>query len=126
MVLRHQHGPYPVLEVDMIVLSQINLHLGHTPRTSPGCSGPTWTRSPSSARTSRRPSSSSRRPGTRVPKRARTPPAVARKGLEKTRAGILVQDEAHGLDDGTEALQRALSVLRNSATGQSMIPFDRR
>jgi len=60
------------------------------------------------------------------PKRARTPRAVARKGLEKTRAGILVQDEAHGLDDGTEALQRALSVLRNSATGQSMIPFDRR
>ena len=32
MVLRHQHGPYPVLEVDMIVLSQINLHLGpHRP-----------------------------------------------------------------------------------------------
>jgi len=31
----------------MIVLSQINLHLGHTPRTSPGCSGPRtrWTRS---------------------------------------------------------------------------------
>ena len=50
---------------------------------------------------------------------ARIPPAVARKRLEKPRAGILVQEEGHGLDDGREGLQRALSVLRNSAMALS-------
>ena len=50
---------------------------------------------------------------------ARIPPAVARKRLEKTRAGILVQDEAHGLDHGRGGLETALSVLRNSGTAIS-------
>ena len=36
----------------------------------------------SAVRTSQRPGSSSRRPGTEVPRRARTPLAVARKGIE--------------------------------------------
>ncbi len=57
----------------------------------------------------------------------RTTPAVARKGLEEPCAGILVQDEAHGLDHGREGLENALSALRNSGdSDQSMMPFERR
>ena len=47
------------------------------------------------------------------------PSCGRRQGLEKTRAGILVQDEAHGLDHGREGLETALSVLRNSGTAIS-------
>jgi len=37
-----------------------------------------------------------------------TPPAVARKGMEKPRAGILVQEPRWGLGDGRDGLQHAL------------------
>jgi len=87
-------------------------------RRSLGHSGKT--RSPNSVRTSRRPGTSSQLPGTEeVPKRARTPPAVAGKGLEKPRAGFLVQDEGHGLGVGREGRQHAPSASRNSAMALS-------
>ena len=41
---------------------------------------------------------------------------VARKGREKTRAGY--RTKPHGLDDGREGLQRALSVLHNSVVAR--------
>ena len=54
------------------------------------------------------------------------PSCGRRQGLEKTRAGILVQDEAPGLDDGREGLETALVASRNAATDQSRMPFARR
>jgi len=73
----------------MLLLWWIDGPPGDRPRTAPLYAAPTWTRSPNSVRISWRPASSSRWRGTRFPKRARTHPPGAHKGLEKTRAGIL-------------------------------------
>ena len=48
------------------------------------------------------------------------------KGWKSPVRGFWYRTEPHGLDDGTEGLQRALSALPDPATDQSIIPFDRR
>jgi len=53
-----------VTDLHMIVLSRLSVHPTTAPRRSLRRCGPTWTRSPSSVRTSCRPGTSSRLPGT--------------------------------------------------------------
>src|SRR5437870_3830041 len=49
-----------------------------------------------------------------------------RKRLEKALAGFLIQEPGRRAGSRERRLQRAHSALRNSMTGQSMMPFDRR
>src|SRR2546430_5607279 len=120
---RCERPPAGITALHMLVLPWLNVHLGHTPQNIARSRRRGGTKSSASVRTSWSPASSSGRPGTDVPKRARTPPGVGRKGREKTRAGILVHGQERRVGNAIRRAVRRPERFAQFRGSRAVLPF---